>query len=178
MNSLGSGVIRINFDIPCELHRKFKTLVVSEGKTAKEVLINYIELYVEEDSPGEEAKKKPDNPGEKMKSAEELAVEILEARKAQAVIVADKVEKAEKLLEIHTTKEPAEEPVKEPVEEPVKEPVEEPIEEPVKEVVEEPAKVEEEPAKEVFGNPGKERRKKHWWDKIPYPPGFGSRRKK
>jgi len=55
--SIGNGVQKhekaksMNIVLPESLHRKFKLRVVAEGRTAKEVIVGFIQEYTQGDQP-------------------------------------------------------------------------------------------------------------------------------
>lgn len=138
MNNLEGGFKKLVADIPHGLHEEFRQKVFRMGSSIKEVLVEFVEKFVEANCEEEEIKKKTSNPEDKLKSVEELVGEILEARKAQAVVIANEVEKTEKAekskgLKVHTVEIPvAEKPIEKLVEKDNPEPViEKPIEKPI-----------------------------------------------
>lgn len=109
--------------IPAELFHKFKTKVVRRGVSIKMVVVDWMEKFVAVDNPGDDVKKKIDNPEEETKKVRKLVEEILTAREAQEALKNPGEEPVDESLEVHTVEKPDEiRTVKEPEKEPEKEP--------------------------------------------------------
>jgi len=97
MNNSESNLIRVNFDIPRELHRKIKARFASEGITMKDAITSFIEVFVKDVEPkGEETNDPGRNPSDNSKSLEERVGEIVEKKLA--------MKNPGSKLEEHTTK--------------------------------------------------------------------------
>jgi len=100
---------RVLVDVSAKIHRKFKIEAAKNEKTMSGLLCAYMEKYVADGNPGHDVEKKTDNPGDDLRSPEEiLADKIIESRKILEAIKKSETEVPE--LEVHTTKPPKKEP--------------------------------------------------------------------